>query len=104
MQHSKGPWTAELIYDKYFDIVDADGYDVAEEVGLDDADLIAAAPEMLGVLRAMLEVHDEPCWLDHHGLCQTHYLRRNDAGEPECEVELARAAIAKAEGRTHGGR
>lgn len=39
---------------------------------------------------------DEPCRLDHHGLCQSHHLRRNADGEPECEVLLLRAAIAKA--------
>ena len=44
-------------------------------------------------LTAMLEVCDEPCWFDHHGLCQAHNLRANDAGEPECQVELAREAL-----------
>lgn len=32
-------------------------------------------------------VDDEPCWLDHHGYCQTHGL-----GNP-CEMAIARAAL-----------
>ena len=76
-----------------------DAWKEAVSVSKSDAALIAAAPPMLSALKAVLEVHDEPCRLDHHGLCQTHHLRRNDAGDPECEVALVRAAIAKAEGR-----
>ena len=44
-------------------------------------------------LRAMLAVESEPCRHDHHGLCQEHNLRRNETGEPECQVELARRAL-----------
>lgn len=32
-------------------------------------------------------VDDEPCWLDHHGYCQTHGL-----GNP-CEMAIARAVL-----------
>ena len=101
--HSNGPWTATFNGepdDDIWDIHSADGELLAVSVSKSDAQLIAAAPEMLEALKSMLEVHDEPCRLDHHGLCQTHHLRRNDAGEPECEVELIRAAIAAAEGRS----
>lgn len=51
-------------------------------------------------LNAMLEPQTESCRYDHHGLCQSHSLRRNDKGEPECEVALARAAIALPKGET----
>ena len=53
-----------------------------------------ACEKMAEALKAMLEVQDESCRFDHHGLCQSHNLRRNDAGEPECQVELARQALA----------
>ena len=100
--HSKGPWKVIFYGEDEDDICDvhaADGELLAVSVSKSDAALIAAAPLMLSALKAVLEVHDEPCRLDHHGLCQTHHLRRNDAGDPECEVALVRAAIAKAEGR-----
>ncbi len=64
-----------------------------------NAALIAAAPELYAALEAMLEVcGDDPCFVDHHGLCQTHNLRRNANGDPECQVPLARAALKKARG------
>ncbi len=54
-------------------------------------------PKLAGRLRkacaAALEVCDSPCRLDHHGLCQEHNLRRNEAGEPECQVTMLRAAL-----------
>ena len=55
---------------------------------------------LLGAAKAVLEVLNEPCRYDHHGLCQTHHLRTNDHGEPECEVGLLRAAIKLAEDET----
>ena len=45
-------------------------------------------------LKAYLEVHDDPCWHDHHGLCQAHNCRSNAAGAPECQVALAREVLA----------
>ena len=107
--HSKGPWFRRDSVDEggniYHMWFDADGNELNlfgsdEAHGKANADLCAAAPLMLEALRAVLEIYDEPCRLDHHGLCQTHHLRRNDAGEPECEVELIRAAIAATEGRS----
>ena len=50
---------------------------------------------LLEAAKAVLEVIDEPCRYDYHGLCQTQ--RTND--EPEYEVELLRAAIKLAEGK-----
>lgn len=102
-KHSKGPWRIDNWDEvdesgrEYVDILDAQGVNICTVADC-DAPIIAAAPLMLEALKAVLEVHDEPCRLDHHGLCQTHHLRSNDAGEPECEVELVRAAIAAASG------
>ena len=30
------------------------------------------------LLKEWLEMHNEPCWYDHHGYCQAHFL---DMGE-----------------------
>lgn len=40
-------------------------------------------------LRKLLQrnIDNEPCRLDHHGYCQTHYL------EEDCSVAAARAAL-----------
>jgi hypothetical protein len=42
-------------------------------------------------LRELLRrnIDDDPCWLDHHGYCQAHYL------EEDCSVAAARAALEK---------
>ena len=42
-------------------------------------------------LRELLKrnIDDDPCWLDHHGYCQAHYL------EEDCSVAAARAALEK---------
>ena len=100
--HSKGPWRIGVRCwcegSIGFELLSADNRRIGFVESLEDATLAAAAPEMLSALKAVLEIYDEPCRLDHHGLCQTHHLRRNDAGEPECEVELIRAAIAAASG------
>jgi hypothetical protein len=42
-------------------------------------------------LRDLLKrnIDDDPCWLDHHGYCQAHYL------EEDCSVAAARAALEK---------
>jgi hypothetical protein len=61
-----------------------------------NARLIAAAPDLLSCLIEMVEVHDEPCHLDHHGCCQSHFL--DDVNDGGCRVANARAAIAKATG------
>lgn len=50
-------------------------------------------------LAAMLEPQTEACRFDHHGLCQSHHLRTNERGEPECEVAMARAALRAHEGK-----
>lgn len=59
------------------------------------AETATGADRLRGALGVMLSVHEgEKCYHDHHGLCQTHSLRTNDAGEPECEVAFARAVLA----------
>lgn len=42
-------------------------------------------------LRELLaqNIDDEPCWRDHHGYCQAHYL------EEDCRVAAARAALGE---------
>lgn len=53
-----------------------------------------AVNRLVAAARVVFEViGDEPCRLDHHGLCQEHHLRRNEAGDPECEVALLKAAL-----------
>lgn len=54
----------------------------------DNARLIAAAPDLLEALKKLLEEKDD-------------YMRRNNLGDPmkESVSKIARAAIAKAEGR-----
>jgi len=69
-----------------------DGAEIQDANGL----LIAAAPDLLSCLIEMVEVHDEPCHLDHHGCCHSHFL--DDVNEGGCRVANARAAIAKATG------
>lgn len=51
--------------------------------------IIAQAAE-IERLRDLLSrnIDDDPCWRDHHGYCQTHYL------EEDCSVAAARAALA----------
>jgi hypothetical protein len=71
-------------------------FDESDEIALANSNLIAAAPDLLSCLIEMVEVHNEPCHLDHHGCCQSHFL--DDVNEGGCRVANARAAIAKATG------
>lgn len=45
------------------------------------------------LLKEWLEMHDEPCWFDHHGCCQAHFLEFAN----ECIVARTRALIEKHE-------
>ena len=47
--------------------------------------------ELIKCLEALLEVHEEKCWLDHHGYCQEHYV------ESPCRVKEARDLLNKIE-------
>ena len=63
------------------------------------ADAKAVIRKQSAAIDAALEL-DDPCWFDHHGLCQAHNLRRNAAGEPECQMKLLRAAAEAAKEQT----
>jgi hypothetical protein len=58
--------------------------------------LLSETKQMREALQAVVEVESE-CVYDHHGLCQEHNLRMNAAGEPECQIGLARAALTPEE-------
>ena len=54
--------------------------------------------DMVRALDALLVVQDEPCSIDHHGYCQSHYLDNvNSYGG--CRVANARALVAKVRGK-----
>ena len=55
---------------------------------------LEAAERVVEAAEVMMEVEDESCWYDHHGLCQSHNLRCNDAGQAECQVGLMRQALS----------
>lgn len=55
--------------------------------------IVAERDALRAALRAMVEVQDEACRLDHHGYCQAHYL---DHGMDGCRVAAARAALKEA--------
>ena len=92
MTHTPGPWTYEIgrgcktISGRYHEIADTVGLD-NELGGQDEANarLIAAAPELLEALKAILDI-DNPPW-GHPG-----HIDFNEG------IEKAREAIAKAEG------
>lgn len=121
-QHTPGPWNTchmdgwKINFDfkgegtvETHAVCDANGKIVAfavdhadsafADLNTDHADLIAAAPDLLSCLIEMVEVHDEPCHLDHHGCCQSHFL--DDVNDGGCRVANARAAIAKATGESN---
>lgn len=54
-----------------------------------EIDRLEAENEWLrGVLRGLVtDEKDDPCWYDHHGYCQAHFL-----GDP-CQMSVARAAL-----------
>ena len=50
-----------------------------------------------GVIGELVEaldglIDDEPCWHDHHGYCQSHFITA------PCEMAVARATLAKVKG------
>ena len=58
------------------------------------ADTIEAQAAEIKRLRELLARHvdgEQPCWHDHHGYCQAHYL------EEDCRVAAARAALGETE-------
>lgn len=60
-----------------------DSWDRLLESALDQAGRRGTAEYLL---KEWLDVHDEPCYYDHHGYCQAHFLQEKG----ECIVELTR--------------
>lgn len=86
LQHSPGPWTIANDADGWDNIVDADGRKIAEvdscSGGKDpDARVIAAAPDMLRLLREILNP----------------YVQWNELGD---HIAEARQLIARLDGET----
>lgn len=98
-QHTPGPWRIRAERYKFIRIETAlsgiAGLDTIDGEGMANARLIAAAPDLLAALEAMVAVHDKPCRFDHNGYCQSHYLDHQVDG---CLVQIARDAIKKARG------
>ena len=97
MAHSPGPWTAKylpqhrmrVIQDENISICDIALWNVDYDEQMANARLIAAAPELLASCRSLIEAleligRDHAVWWPHDGDL----------------VVRARAAIAKAEGRS----
>lgn len=103
-KHTPAPWSNGL--DAFGKPIICQQYDFqlssAEEPNEEwqaNCRLVSAAPDLLSCLIEMVEVHDEPCRIDHHGCCQSHFL--DDVNDGGCRVANARAAIAKATGERH---
>jgi hypothetical protein len=54
--------------------------------------------DMVRALERLLVVQDEPCSIDHHGYCQSHYLD-NVNHHGGCRVANARSLVAKVRGK-----
>ncbi|WP_068446056.1 hypothetical protein [Providencia heimbachae] len=66
----------------------------SESVQEANANLIAAAPELLEALIEIVQSYDK-CSIDHNGLCQEHFLQEAN----DCTFKKANLAIAKALGQ-----
>lgn len=53
---------------------------------------------LLDCLVELVEVNDEPCRLDHHGYCQSHFL--DDVNDGGCRVANAKSVILEAKEKT----
>ena len=65
---------------------------IAEELGYRDM----VIDELAACLQELVDVNEDDCRLDHHGLCQAHYL--DEVSNGGCRVANAKAVIAKAKG------
>lgn len=109
-KHTPGPWSAELMKigtikrgTSAYVLLDGDEYniamisswksqpDTAAEAEA-NARLIAAAPELLEALEALLNAD---LYADGEGI---HFIKNADTADGERAVQMARAAIAKATG------
>lgn len=90
-EHTPGPWKVQQM--KYgFAITDQEGYEISPTRNISDARLIAAAPELLAALEAVIEWYDMEA---DHSIEPDFYKRM-----ASCQVseDMAREAIAKAKG------
>jgi hypothetical protein len=80
--------------DEAADTLWSDG-DEAKAKLMDDAQIVIQTQAAeIKRLREILARHvdgEQPCWHDHHGYCQAHYL------EEDCRVAAARAALGETE-------
>jgi hypothetical protein len=92
-KHTPGPWTVERGRDRTHPYgIMGDGFDLARCVDVNDAALIAAAPDLLAVLA---EVEPLLAVLDQNSIGHNGYAR--SVREALMNV---RAAIAKAQGES----
>lgn len=89
-KHTSGPWKAQQV-EYGFAITDQEGYEISPTRNISDARLIAAAPEMLAALEAVLAVASQSA-----GIAGWH-LNGDLAGWDELLPEVGEA-IAKAKG------
>lgn len=93
MKHTPGPWTVAPGRDKTHPhniesrSPECDGFDLARCVLIDDARLIAAAPDLLAALRGMVALFDQGTNVAGTAERFTRY---------ETAIAAASAAIAKA--------
>ena len=89
-KHTPGPWTAHPATHR---ISDRDGVIVTQSFSAADARLIAAAPDLLAALRALVEVAE--------GYEKSDTEAAEDSGEEPYvapRIKAARSAIARATG------
>lgn len=93
-EHTRGPWTVRRWSGgDRIDIVDRDGEDIAKRVRAVDAELIAAAPDLLQVVEdaeyALGNVIKPECWRDYEDM---------KVWAESMFLPAARAALAKVRG------
>jgi len=98
MSHTPGPWTIsnDTIGSDYGDIARVHFQSSRNDRGWDDRSVIAAAPEMLVVLRRVIDMAN--CAMEYVGVDDAHTLKRalERIGKAKRECERV---IALAEGR-----
>ena len=77
----------EILVEKHW-MMDSDAIDKQREEAADRIEALSAEIERFRELLSR-NIDDEPCWRDHHGYCQAHYL------EEDCSVAAARAALGE---------
>jgi hypothetical protein len=94
--HTPGPWQVEKGRDKTHPYsVTGDGFDLARCVTVDDAALIAAAPDMLEALRRFRHARDH--WAEH-GVFPPEYGIEADQCYDDWVADIADTILTKLEG------